>query len=138
LITILKETIAVVEVYKCHHTFVLTASLILNSLRSYFEALLNYMNTELYESDGKTLIIKDEHVGFLIPMKCGHRGKPSRIEERDLETLLRQSNFLESVSASRGNKFVPSIDADSPSDSSLENQKYDDKDDLINNPLQLE
>jgi hypothetical protein len=96
------------------------------------------MNTELYESDGKTLVIKDEHVGFLIPMKCGHRGKPSRIEERDLETLLRQSNFLESVSASRGNKFVPSIDAESPSDSSLENQKYDEKDDLINNPLQLE
>jgi hypothetical protein len=89
LITVLKESITLVDVYKPQHTFVLTLSLVLNSLRSYFEALFNYMNTELYENDGKTLIIKDEHVGYLIPMKCGHRGKPNRIEERDLETLLR-------------------------------------------------
>ena len=136
MITVLKENITVVEVYKGQHTVILILSLVLNSLRSYFEALLNYMNTELFENDGKTLIIKDEHVGYLIPMKCGHRGKPNRIEERDLETLLRQSNFLKDVGP-RG-KLVPSINADSSSDTSLDNQKYDEKDDLINNQLQLE
>lgn len=47
------------------------------------------MKTVLYEADGTTLVIKDQYVGYLIPMKCGHRGKPNRIEERDLETLLR-------------------------------------------------
>jgi len=29
-------------------------------------------------------------------MKCGHRGKPSRNEERLLENLIRESGFLDS------------------------------------------
>ena len=40
-------------------------------------------------------IITDKHVGHLIPMKCGHRGKPNSIEERLLENVLRHSGFME-------------------------------------------
>jgi hypothetical protein len=34
-------------------------------------------------------------VGNLVPMHCGHRGKPSRNEERMLDSLIRESGFLD-------------------------------------------
>ena len=34
-------------------------------------------------------------VGYLVPMNCGHRGKPSRNEERMLDSLIRESGFLD-------------------------------------------
>ncbi len=34
-------------------------------------------------------------LGHLLPMKCGHRGKPNRHEERMLENLIRESGFLD-------------------------------------------
>ena len=97
MINFIKEGIVLLETYKTQHNFNMILSFILNSLRSYFEGLYNYMKIDLYEADGKTLVIKDKHVGFLLPMKCGHRGKPNRIEERDFENLLRQSGFLDAV-----------------------------------------
>ena len=34
-------------------------------------------------------------IGHLVPLTCGHRSKPSRHEERMLESLIRDSGFLD-------------------------------------------
>jgi len=42
-----------------------------------------------------------EHIGYLVPMKCGHKGKPNRSEEKLLEHLVRESNFIFNPLANR-------------------------------------
>ena len=43
----------------------------------------------------QTPVIPASEVGYLVPMRCGHRGKPSRNEERMLDNLIRESGFLD-------------------------------------------
>ena len=45
----------------------------------------------------KDNLISETNVGHLIPLKCGHRGKPNASEERLLEYLLRHSDFMEPI-----------------------------------------
>lgn len=40
-------------------------------------------------------LIKEEDVGHLLPLKCGHRGKPTRTEEKVIEHLFSISGFLD-------------------------------------------
>ncbi len=40
-------------------------------------------------------IITENNVGTLIPVKCGHRGRPNRGEDKIIETLLTTSGFLQ-------------------------------------------
>ena len=42
-----------------------------------------------------TPVILASEVGHLVPMRCGHRGRPSRNEERMLDNLIRESGFLD-------------------------------------------
>lgn len=42
-----------------------------------------------------TPLLPVSELGHLMPMTCGHRGKPSRHEERMLESLIRDSGFLD-------------------------------------------
>lgn len=42
-------------------------------------------------------IMPVSELGHLMPMTCGHRGKPSRHEERMLESLIRDSGFLDEL-----------------------------------------
>lgn len=53
----------------------------------------DYFLTQLRNEDGSE-VLRAEHIGHLVPVKCGHRGKPNRIEERLLENLLKESGFL--------------------------------------------
>lgn len=39
-------------------------------------------------------IIKESDIGHMVPMKCGHRGRPNKSEEKLLDHLLRDSNFI--------------------------------------------
>jgi len=41
--------------------------------------------------DSSSNPITESQVGHIVPMKCGHRGKPNRAEERLIESLLRHS-----------------------------------------------
>lgn len=73
------------------------------------------MRKELYD-EKQQLVITDNHVGHLIPVKCGHRGKPSRIEEKNLHNLLQLSGFLDSqkvVKAKDLKSVIPDPDLDS-------------------------
>lgn len=33
-------------------------------------------------------------LGFLVPIKCGHRGKPNKSEERLIDNLILESGFI--------------------------------------------
>jgi hypothetical protein len=76
----------------------MTLTIILKELLSHFEALNSFYTANC---TGSNRIIKSEDVGLLLPLKCGHRGKPSRTEEKVLEYFLNESGFLDP-------HFVPS------------------------------
>jgi hypothetical protein len=67
--------------------------LLVKELEKYFGSLIIYMETNLKNADGSSVITSNQ-IGYLISMKCGHRGKPNRTEERLLENLLKESGFL--------------------------------------------
>ena len=60
-----------------------------------------YFQTELVKKekvgDGyvQVPLMTPAEIGHLVPMRCGHRGKPSRNEERMLDNLIRESGFLD-------------------------------------------
>lgn len=75
--------------------------IMLRELLQYFQKLLDFCQTKLVTKvitdhgyEYKPLMPVSE-LGHLIPMKCGHRGKPNRHEERMLENLIRESGFLD-------------------------------------------
>lgn len=43
----------------------------------------------------KENLINEDDIGNLVPLKCGHRGKPNPKEEKLLDSLLRDSLFLQ-------------------------------------------
>ena len=102
------------EMLKNQHQLGMTLYFVLDSLRSYYEGMLTFMKTELYD-EKKQLVITDNHVGHLIPVKCGHRGKPNRIEERNLNNLLQLSGFLDHQKVVNS-KAMSSVSPDSDSD----------------------
>ncbi len=67
----------------------------------YFERVQEFfsiaMVTRVQTEEGyiQTPVIPASDVGYLVPMRCGHRGKPSRNEERMLDNLIRESGFLD-------------------------------------------
>jgi hypothetical protein len=67
----------------------------------YFERVQVFFLTAMVERVQKkedyihTPMILASEVGYLVPMRCGHRGKPSRNEERMLDNLIRESGFLD-------------------------------------------
>ena len=38
-------------------------------------------------------LVTEKNVGNLVPLKCGHRGKPNRSEEKLIDHLLAESGF---------------------------------------------
>ena len=54
-------------------------------------------------------LITDKDIGHLLPLRCGHRGKPSRNEERLLENLLRESEFLIHTNLLDNSEMAPEI-----------------------------
>ena len=84
------------------------------------------MKTELCDKENN-LIITDQHIGHLLPVKCGHRGTPNKIEERMLETLLRESCFLDSNSdpSQNSKNKTQNLESSSLSSSSSSNEAED-------------
>jgi len=39
-------------------------------------------------------LFTEREIGHLAPLKCGHRGRPSKAEEKLIENLLRESGFI--------------------------------------------
>ena len=56
----------------------------------FWDGVVEYMGRNGDKVDGK-------EVGWMVPMKCGHRGKPNRSEERLIENLVGDSGFLMSA-----------------------------------------
>lgn len=66
-------------------------ALIFQHLETFFTRMEDYLKKNLLGSSDP---ITSAQVGYLVPVKCGHRGKPNRSEEKMIEALLRQSDFL--------------------------------------------
>ena len=73
----------------------------LRHLLMYFERMLAFCQNDMVRKvplgDGfvQTPLMPESDLGHLVPMHCGHRGKPSRHEERMLDALIRDSGFLD-------------------------------------------
>lgn len=39
-------------------------------------------------------LLNASQVGHMVPLKCGHRGKPNRSEEKLIDNILKISGFL--------------------------------------------
>ena len=50
-----------------------------------------------------------ENLGNLVPLKCGHRGKPNRSEEKLIENLLHESGFIYSKSKKKESEKVSKV-----------------------------
>ncbi|CDW87850.1 UNKNOWN [Stylonychia lemnae] len=64
-------------------------NLLMTNLNEKFEKLYEFL-IELV----RTNKVSYEHIGYLVPLKCGHKGRPNRAEEKLLENVLRESNFV--------------------------------------------
>ena len=71
-----------------------------NSYHNQFSKFLKFQSqifTKLLKVQEKNnldsaVILRDE--GYLVQFACGHRGQPSRIEEKRVSRLLRRSGFI--------------------------------------------
>lgn len=76
-------------------------TVLLKDVHSYFERILDFFETKLVkevplgDSSVQVPLMPVSDLGHLVPIKCGHRGKPSRHEERMLDILIRDSGFLD-------------------------------------------
>jgi len=73
--------------------FARTITLIFKELLTHFEGLCAFYTKHCIEQPNS--LIKEEDVGHLLPLKCGHRGKPTRTEEKVIEHLFNISGFLD-------------------------------------------
>lgn len=64
-----------------------------------FETMQSVIKLKKQKTDFE---IKDQ--GHLVLMNCGHRGKPSRQEEKRISRLLRKSGFIPMLEELYGNK----------------------------------
>ena len=79
--------------YSMLPVFIKTMTLIFKQLLIHFDALNAFYKSHVSSTEVEP-IIKGSEVGHLLPLKCGHRGKPNRTEEKILEHLLNESGFL--------------------------------------------
>lgn len=58
-------------------------NVILHNLHKFFSQVSESLEIVISKN-----LINENHVGHLVPLKCGHRGKPNRSEEKLLENLI--------------------------------------------------
>ncbi len=77
---------AIIYLEKEQHELLFNALLLelLINVQRFFTELNDYMESLSQSKD----VLNQAKLGHLVPMKCGHRGKPNRSEEKLIENLL--------------------------------------------------